>query len=726
MSKFTGSRVHEMKMRCVVQSVVYQNETNGFSILRIATDESIGVKTLVCTGIDFGKGTELECEGEWKNDPKYGLQFQATECREVIPETLEGIEKYLASGLIKGIGKKYAADIVNHFGYSTFDVIDTDIERLREVPGIGTKKIAQIRQSWDRQKAIRDIMVFLQGCGVSSTYAAKIYRFYQGDSIRKVRENPYRLADEIWGIGFKTADQIAAHLGFNGEDERRCRAGLVYTLRQLSLQGHVYATESQLLASACSLLEVGEEPLKTAMEGMLKAERLVREGEDIYLPQFHEEETEVAARLLALAGQWKRQSGASLPELEKLYGPDGVRYDEVQLGAIAQAVQHKVMVLTGGPGTGKTTTTLGIIRALSARGLRVLLAAPTGRAAKRMSEATGYPSRTIHRLLEYNPMDGCLRNEQHPLQGDALIVDECSMIDISLMASLMRALPDRMRLILVGDIDQLPSVGSGNVLRDIIASGAVPVVRLDRIFRQAMKSRIVMSAHAINRGELPDLSNGKETDFFFLRREEGADIAAEIVSLVKDRLPKAYGEAARNIQVLSPMQKGPVGTIALNHSLQEALNPNGEGLKRGQYVFRPGDKVMQVRNNYDKEVFNGDLGMVRKVDLEEKELTVDFDGTKVTYEGEELDELILAYATTIHKSQGSEYPMVVIPVVNAHYVMLQRNLIYTAITRSKKLCVLIGSLQALQMAVRTQESLSRNTRLKERLEKGYEKNDRKR
>ena len=705
-----------MKLRCVVQSVVYQNESNGFSILRVATNESIGVKTLVCNGADFGKGTELECEGEWKNDPKYGLQFQATECREVIPETLEGIEKYLSSGLIKGIGKKYASDIVNHFGYSTLDVIDTDIERLHEVPGIGKKKIEKIKKSWGRQKEIRNIMVFLHGCGVSSTYATKIYKLYMGDSIKKVKENPFRLADDIWGIGFKTADQIASYLGFSGDDWRRCRAGLVYTLRQLSLQGHVYASEEQLLSSAESLLGVSQEPLRSAMEGMITADKLIREDQDIYLPDYYDDECEVAKRLLSLVKNVKEADDGTLPDMDDIYGPDGVQYDQVQREAISKAVQNSVMVLTGGPGTGKTTTTLGIIRALSACGYRVLLAAPTGRAAKRMSEATGYPARTIHRMLEYNPMDGYVRNEKNPLQGDALIVDECSMIDISLMANLMKALPKRMRLVLVGDIDQLPSVGPGNVLRDIIDSNAVPMVRLTRIFRQAQKSRIIMSAHAINQGQMPDLSNGRETDFFFLRRDDNADIASDIVSLVKERLPKAYGESPMDIQVLSPMQKGPVGTIVLNTLLQEALNPGGEGLKRGQYIFKPGDKVMQIRNNYDKEVFNGDLGTVVSVDLEEKELTVDFEGTKTTYEGEDLDELILAYATTIHKSQGSEYPVVVIPVVGAHYVMLQRNLIYTAITRSKKLCVLIGSTKALQTCVRTQQSLLRNTRLKERLQ----------
>lgn len=704
-----------MKIRCVIQSVVYRNETNGFSILRVVTNDSVGVRTLVCEGADFGKGTELECEGEWKTDPKYGLQFRAKECREVVPETLEGIERYLASGMIKGIGKKYAADIVNHFGYSTLEIIDTDIGRLREVPGIGTKKIEKIRQSWERQKEIRNVMVFLHGCGVSSSYAVKIYKLYLGDSIRKVRENPYRLADDVWGIGFKTADQIARHLGFGKDDERRCRAGLVYTLRQLSVQGHVYATESQLLTSARTLLEVGEESLREAVDVMLEARKLVREDGDIYLPQYYEEETEVAESLLALAGNKANANADDKSVTDSVFAPDGIQYDEVQKSAIERAVHSRVMVLTGGPGTGKTTTTLGIIRALSQRGLRVLLAAPTGRAAKRMSEATGYPARTIHRMLEYNPSEGYIRNSGNPLQGDALIVDECSMIDISLMANLMRALPKSMRLVLVGDTDQLPSVGPGNVLRDIIDSGAVPVVRLTRIFRQAQKSRIVMSAHAINQGQLPDLSNGKETDFFFLRRDDNADIVSDIISLVRDRLPKAYKENAADIQVLSPMQKGPLGTVALNTSLQEALNPDGAGLKRGHYTFKTGDKVMQVRNNYDKEVFNGDLGFVVSVDLEEEELTVDFDGTKVLYEGESLDELILAYAITIHKSQGSEYPIVVIPVVNSHYIMLQRNLIYTAITRSKKLCVLIGSARALQMAVDTRQALLRNTKLKERL-----------
>ena len=704
------------KLRCVVERITYQNAENGYSVMKVKVKGYDDLVTLVGNLLEVPAGSVLLCEGEWRVDKRYGQQFQCETWEEVMPATAYGIEKYLGSGLVKGIGPKFAKLIVGHFGTNTIEVIETDIERLYEVPGIGKKRVEKISESWEKQKDIKNVMLFLQGFGVSTAYAAKIYRQYGKESIDKVKENPYRLADDIWGIGFKTADGIARKMGYEMNDERRLRSGLIYTLNQLADEGHCYAEEEQLTATARQLLEADEECIRTAMTHAIETEDLRLDGTGIYLPPFYYAECGTANRLSTLVHT--KEVGSIFTarfDLAKLQRETGIEYDEVQVEAIRQAIVSKVMVLTGGPGTGKTTTTKAIIAALQSAGMRILLAAPTGRAAKRMSEATGMEAKTIHRLLEYNPQDGYKRNDENPLEGDALIVDECSMIDIFLMNNLTKALPTTMRLVLVGDIDQLPSVGAGNVLRDIIDSGVIPVVRLTRIFRQAQSSRIVMNAHAINRGCFPDISNGQHTDFFFMKQEEPEKVAETIVSLVRDRLPKAYRQPTANIQVLTPMQRGVVGAANLNMALQQALNYNTAALVRGGYTYKEGDRVMQLRNNYDKDVYNGDLGYVRSVDMEERTLTVDFDGQTVEYEASELDELTLAYATTIHKSQGSEYPIVVMPVLMTHYVMLQRNLIYTGITRAKKICVLVGQTKALAYTIHNMKVLKRNTRLKERL-----------
>ena len=702
-------------LRCVVERITYQNPENGYSVLKVKVKGYNDLVTLVGNLLEVPVGSVLLCRGEWKVDKRYGSQFVAATWEETMPATVYGIEKYLGSGLVKGIGPRFARAIVQRFGTETIDIIETDIERLYEVPNIGRKRVAKIRESWEKQKDIKNVMLFLQGYGVSTAYAAKIYREYGKESIEKVRENPYRLADDIWGIGFKTADGIAAKMGYEKEDPRRCRSGILYTLGQLSDEGHVYAGEEQLVKTAGQLLEAGETAIRDTLAGMLQAEDLILDKDAIYLPPFYHAECGTSRRLRDLAQSTGRSLFDGLFDPSSLTAETGIEYDEVQLAAIRQAVTSKVMVLTGGPGTGKTTTTQGIIAALKKAGLRVLLAAPTGRAAKRMSEATGMEAKTIHRLLEYNPQDGYKRNDENPLEGDALIVDECSMIDILLMNNLLKAVPVGMRLVFVGDIDQLPSVGAGNVLRDIIDSQRIPVVRLVRIFRQAQKSRIVMNAHTINQGRFPDTSNGRDTDFFFMREDDPERAAETIVRLVKERLPRAYRESPDRIQVLTPMQRGVVGAANLNLLLQQALNPSGPSLNRGGYTYRQGDRVMQQRNNYDKDVFNGDLGYIREVDTEERTLKVDFDGKWAEYDVTELDELTLAYATTIHKAQGSEYPIVVMPVLMTHFVMLQRNLIYTGITRAKKICVLIGAMKALAYAVRDMSVLKRNTSLRERL-----------
>lgn len=702
-------------LRCVVERITYQNPENGYSVLKVKVKGYNDLVTLVGNLLEVPVGSVLLCRGEWKVDKRYGSQFVAATWEETMPATVYGIEKYLGSGLVKGIGPRFARAIVQRFGTETIDIIETEIERLYEVPNIGRKRVAKIRESWEKQKDIKNVMLFLQGYGVSTAYAAKIYREYGKESIDKVRENPYRLADDIWGIGFKTADGIAAKMGYEKEDPRRCRSGILYTLGQLSDEGHVYAGEEQLVKTAGQLLEAGETAIRDTLAGMLQAEDLILDKDAIYLPPFYHAECGTSRRLRDLAESTGRSLFDGLFDPSSLTAETGIEYDEVQLAAIRQAVTSKVMVLTGGPGTGKTTTTQGIIAALKKAGLRVLLAAPTGRAAKRMSEATGMEAKTIHRLLEYNPQDGYKRNDENPLEGDALIVDECSMIDILLMNNLLKAVPVGMRLVFVGDIDQLPSVGAGNVLRDIIDSQRIPVVRLVCIFRQAQKSRIVMNAHAINQGRFPDTSNGRDTDFFFMREDDPERAAETIVRLVKERLPRAYRESPDRIQVLTPMQRGVVGAANLNLLLQQALNPSGPSLGRGGYTYRQGDRVMQLRNNYAKDVFNGDLGYIREVDTEERTLKVDFDGKWAEYDVTELDELTLAYATTIHKAQGSEYPIVVMPVLMTHFVMLQRNLIYTGITRAKKICVLIGAMKALAYAVRDMSVLKRNTSLRERL-----------
>lgn len=704
-----------MKLRCVVEHITYQNQENGYSVMRVKVKDYADLVTLVGNLLDVPVGAVLLCDGVWKMDKRYGRQFVCETWEEVMPATVYGIEKYLGSGLVKGIGPKFAHLIVERFGTETIDIIEEDIERLYEVPGIGKKRVEKIRESWEKQKDIKNVMLFLQQYGVSTAYAAKIYRQYGKESIDQVKENPYRLADDIWGIGFKTADGIAGKMGYGKNDLRRCRSGIQYTLNELADEGHVYAVEEQLIEAAGKLLEADREPIVQAMAGMIASEDLIREQEAIYLPPFYHSERGTARRLLALMTSRSSALFEGNIDIQAIEKATGVGYDDVQVAAIRQAVRSRVMVLTGGPGTGKTTTTQGIIAAYRAAGLRVLLAAPTGRASKRMSEATGMEAKTIHRLLEFNPQDGYKRNDDNPLEGDVLIVDECSMIDIILMYNLMKAIPVQMRLILVGDIDQLPSVGAGNVLRDIIDSGQVPVIRLTRIFRQAQSSRIVMSAHAINQGRYPDTSNGKDTDFFFIRKDDPEQVAEEIVKLVKHRLPKAYNQPLSNIQVLTPMQRSVVGAGNLNMLLQQALNTSTLGISRGGINYKLGDRVIQIRNNYDKNVFNGDIGIIEKVNMEDRTLCIRFDGSLVEYEASELDEVTLAYATTIHKSQGSEYPIVVIPVLMTHFVMLQRNLIYTGITRAKKICVLIGQPKALAYAIRNLTVNKRNTKLKERL-----------
>ncbi len=707
-------------LRCVVERITYQNADNGYTVLKCAVKNAQDLVTVVGIMPDTHVGSVLALEGVWKVDAKYGRQFSVEKFEETLPATVYGIEKYLGSGLIKGVGPKFARRIVEKFGKDTLDVIEENPDALIEVEGIGRVRVERIRKSWEEQKEIKNIMLFLQGHEVSTSHATKIFKTYGSDSISVVQENPYRLADDIWGIGFKTADTIAEKMGIEKDRFIRLRSGILYTLNKLSENGHCYAVREQLIQAAVQLLEVEEAELEITLDEMLRTEDVIREEEAIYLPPFFFSETGCAKRLLKLLAAERRVQMDVDTVMETVMGRAGqgqhITYDEVQLEAIRAAVSSKIMVLTGGPGTGKTTTTMGIIAAYRAAGCRIVLAAPTGRAAKRMSEATGMEAKTIHRLLEYKPPEGYQRKEENPLEGDVLILDECSMIDIMLMYNLLKAMPEQMTLIMVGDTDQLPSVGAGNVLKDIISSGRIPVVRLCRIFRQARGSRIIMNAHRINKGEQIDMRGGRDSDFFFAAKETNEEVVELLVKYCTENLPRYYHvDALQDIQVLTPMQRGVCGAANLNQVLQEAMNPGSIFLRRGGTQYRLHDKVMQIRNDYDKEVFNGDIGVINHVDMEERELTVNFDGREVVYDVSELEELTLAYATTIHKSQGSEYPIVVMPFTMSHYVMLQRNLLYTGVTRAKKILVLIGEKKAVWYAVKNETTADRNTKLAERL-----------
>ena len=707
-------------LRCVVERITYQNADNGYTVLKCAVKNAQDLVTVVGIMPDTHVGSVLALEGVWKVDAKYGRQFSVEKFEETLPATVYGIEKYLGSGLIKGVGPKFARRIVEKFGKDTLDVIEENPDALIEVEGIGRVRVERIRKSWEEQKEIKNIMLFLQGHEVSTSHATKIFKTYGSDSISVVQENPYRLADDIWGIGFKTADTIAEKMGIEKDRFIRLRSGILYTLNKLSENGHCYAVREQLIKAAVQLLEVEEAELEITLDEMLRTEEVIREEEAIYLPPFFFSETGCAKRLLKLLAAERRVQMDVDTVMETVMGRAGqgqhITYDEVQLEAIRAAVSSKIMVLTGGPGTGKTTTTMGIIAAYRAAGCRIVLAAPTGRAAKRMSEATGMEAKTIHRLLEYKPPEGYQRKEENPLEGDVLILDECSMIDIMLMYNLLKAMPEQMTLIMVGDTDQLPSVGAGNVLKDIISSGRIPVVRLSRIFRQAQGSRIIMNAHRINKGEQIDMRGGRDSDFFFAAKETNEEVVELLVKYCTENLPRYYHvDALQDIQVLTPMQRGVCGAANLNQVLQEAMNPGSIFLRRGGTQYRLHDKVMQIRNDYDKEVFNGDIGVINHVDMEERELTVNFDGREVVYDVSELEELTLAYAITIHKSQGSEYPIVVMPFTMSHYVMLQRNLLYTGVTRAKKILVLIGEKKAVWYAVKNETTADRNTKLAERL-----------
>ena len=705
-------------LRGVVERITYANEETGYSVIKIRAKGYMDLITVVGSMATVNVGAVISAKGVWTNNPKFGRQFEVKEWEEALPASIYGIEKYLGSGLIKGIGPVYAKKIVELYKERTLTVIEEEPDTLIYVEGIGKKRVEMIKKAWQDQKEIKNIMIFLQSYGISTAFGSRIYKAYGNESISIVKENPYKLADDVYGIGFKTADALAAKLGIEKDAFKRCRAGLFYTLNQLAEEGHCYATEEQLITKGIEILEIEEPKIIMSISHLVQNKELIKElPEIIYLPPFFYSENGTARRLNQIMNGEKRKKPYKSEEIIKaLEEQDGIVYDEIQREAIKTAEKSKIMILTGGPGTGKTTTTHGIITLFQKSGMQVILAAPTGRAAKRMSEATGLEAKTIHRLLESKPPEGYKKNEDNQLEGDVLIIDEASMIDILLMYNLLKAVPDHMIVIIVGDIDQLPSVGPGNVLQDLIASGVIPTIKLERIFRQAMGSKIITNAHKINKGEQPDLNGGRGSNFFFIFFYVTEDTLSTIINLCTKRLPGYYKvDPIKEIQVLTPMQRTETGAANLNTMLQAVLNKNTLCLRRGAVEYRLMDKVMQVRNNYDKEVFNGDVGFITTVNQEEKTLNVQFDDRQVEYEATELDELVLAYATTIHKAQGSEYPIVVMPFTFSHYVMLQRNLLYTGITRAKKAVVLVGDKKAVYVAVNNNKVKNRNTKLHERI-----------
>ena len=711
----------------VVERVTYQNAENGFCVLRIKARGHRDLVTVVGHAAVISAGEWITASGEWVNDRTHGQQFKARFLRTSEPTSLDGIEKYLGSGMIRGIGPVYAKKLVRAFGEKVFDTIEGEPERLREVTGIGPVRAGRITAAWAEQKIVREIMVFLHSNGVGTARAVRIYRTYGADAVQVMSENPYRLARDIRGIGFKTADAIAMKLGIEKTAMIRVRAGISYALTEAMDEGHCGLPTDELVPLAEKLLEVPVELVRTALdlelvEGTVIADN-VGETRCVFLAGLYRAERGIAERLLRLrngALPWPRiDPDKALPWVEQRVG---LALAESQRTAIQLALISKVLILTGGPGVGKTTIIKGILRILAAKGVGLLLCAPTGRAAKRMTDATGFEAKTIHRLLEVDPKGGGFkRGDDNPLDCDLLVVDETSMVDVMLMQALVKAVPNKAALLIVGDIDQLPSVGPGQVMSDLISSGVIPVVRLTEVFRQAAQSRIITSAHRINQGYIPDLSPPRtDSDFYFVQADDPQTAVSRIIELVKIRIPKRFSlDPIRDIQVLCPMNRGGVGARSLNIELQAALNPAGDRkVERFGWTFAPGDKVTQVENDYDKEVYNGDIGYIDDVDPDAGELVARFDGRPVTYGFGELDMLVPAYATTIHKSQGSEYPAVVIPVMIQHYTMLQRNLLYTGVTRGKRLVVLVGQKKAVAIAVRNASGRRRWSKLGEWLRPG--------
>jgi exodeoxyribonuclease V alpha subunit len=732
-----------------VERITYYNEENGYTVAQVTPEGRAYTVTVVGNLPEVSPGENLRLVGQWVSHPRYGRQFQVERYTTVLPATTAGIEKYLGSGLIKGVGPVTARRIVQRFKLETLRIIEEEPQRLREALGVGKHRASLIQRGWEDQKAIKDVMLFLQSHNVSTSHAVKIYKTYGDASIATVRSDPYRLARDIRGIGFLTADKIARELGLAHDSPQRVQAGISYTLSQMADDGHVYAPQGELIHESARILDVpsgmvveGLERLATEKQVLIEPltyelasdqipAQALREERAVYLPPFYYGEVGVANRLKTILNVERSRLGSYRgASLDRVFGhlakKDGLALNKGQREAVRTALTCKVTVLTGGPGTGKTTAMRTVIQMLEAKRFCFALAAPTGRAAKRLAEATNREAKTIHRLLEFSMKRGFQfrRNDENPIEADMVIVDEASMLDLLLTNHLLKAVHPESHLLLVGDVDQLPSVGAGNVLKDIIDSGVVAVVRLNEIFRQAEGSLIIENAHRINRGEMPLFGStapgaSSGADFFLFPAEEAERAADLVVDLVQNRIPRRFGfDPMGDIQVLSPMHRGAAGVGELNRRLQAALNPPAEGKAerlRGLQAFRTGDRVMQIRNNYDKDVFNGDMGRITSLDPVEHEIVVCIDDREVIYDFSDLDELVHAYAVSVHKSQGSEYRSVVVPVLTQHYVMLQRNLLYTAVTRAKELVVLVGNRRAIGIAVRNNKIMDRHTALDSRL-----------
>ncbi|HEU4343470.1 MAG TPA: ATP-dependent RecD-like DNA helicase [Candidatus Binatia bacterium] len=731
-------RNEQATLQGAIKRITYRHSETHYTVARLEVD---GVSDVTVVGEFFAiaEGEEIKVTGHWKNHPKYGLQFQVAHWEKIDPATVEGMEKYLGSGLIKGIGPIYAKRLVAAFGRDTLRVLSEEPLRILDVDGIGEIRARRILQAWQEQRGMQDVMVFLQGHGVGASMALRIYRVFGSQTVARIKENPYVLAREVRGIGFVLADRIANHIGIHDEFPLRIEAGVLHVLREFSDQGHCFVPLVSLKRNAAGLLNVGEDPVEAAVDrlarnGDLALQEISESGVvRVYLHELYQAERRVTTALHHLlstpsllqgekiVGPWKDSRGAVDLLSPELFGPSFIQLDQDQVRATQQALQEKVLVITGGPGTGKTTLLKALLTILRRARVSFALAAPTGRAAKRITESAGEEAMTIHRLLEYSPREGCFqRNEDNPLQVDFVIIDEASMVDLTLMDHLLRAVDAHSHLILLGDVDQLPSVGPGSVLRDLIDSAVIPTVVLRRIFRQDRESLIVANAHRILQGQwLRLVEGGEKADFIFEAREREEEILQTVKELaregVRQWLKLEAEDVSQAIQVLTPMHRGMLGTVNLNRELQTLLNPAGTALERGGLSLRVGDKVMQLRNNYDKGVFNGDLGRIAAIDAEEGRVKIHFYDKSVEYEADEIDEINLAYATSIHKSQGSEYPAVIVPLHTSHYVMLHRSILYTAVTRGKKLVVLVGSRKALAMAIRNVRLEKRNTGLREKL-----------